>query len=180
MVHEGQGLALGFKPGDDLLVSMPSLMTLRATRRRIGSVLLGHVDQPQPPSPICCEQFVVADAVAGFLGEGEGSGGDLDGGARRRRKGFRGGLSAPGPSSDGVEGEPAAPGVPDRIVRRPGGGLFEEVVGGLGGQEEGFDALPELIIAGAGLEQGNQHVVRAATNIAPPRRWIHHARKEYS
>jgi hypothetical protein len=37
MVHQGRGLALGLKPGDDLPGVHPQLMTLSATRRRIGS-----------------------------------------------------------------------------------------------------------------------------------------------
>ena len=43
MVHQRQRLPLGLEAGDDLRVSMPSLMTLSATRRRTGSSLLGQV-----------------------------------------------------------------------------------------------------------------------------------------
>ena len=36
VVHQGQGLPLGLEAGDDLAVSMPGLMILRATLRRTG------------------------------------------------------------------------------------------------------------------------------------------------
>ena len=37
VIHQRERLAFGLEAGDDLLVSMPSLITLSATRRRTGS-----------------------------------------------------------------------------------------------------------------------------------------------
>ena len=42
-------------------VSMPSLMILRATLRRTGSLLLGHVDDPHAPFADLLQELVAAD-----------------------------------------------------------------------------------------------------------------------
>jgi hypothetical protein len=63
MIHHRQRLPLRLEPGDDLLVSMPSLMTLSATRRRTGSVLFGHVDHAAAAFADFLEQFVGSPAL---------------------------------------------------------------------------------------------------------------------
>ena len=51
------------------LVSMPSLMILSATRRRTGSVLLGHVDHAAAAFADLLQQLVAAERLAhGFVG----------------------------------------------------------------------------------------------------------------
>ena len=89
MVHEGQGLALGLEPGDDLLGVHAQLDDLEGhpAADRLG--LLGHIDHPAAALADLFQQLVVADAVAGFLGDGQGFGGHSDGGAGRRRDRFR-------------------------------------------------------------------------------------------
>ena len=67
MIHHGQRLPLGFEARDDLLVSMPSLMTLSATRRRTGSCLLGHINHAATAFADLLQQFVAANPVAGFF-----------------------------------------------------------------------------------------------------------------
>ena len=49
-------------------VSMPSLMTFSATRRRTGSVLLGHVDDAHAALADLLEQLVGADPIPRALG----------------------------------------------------------------------------------------------------------------
>ena len=51
-------------------VSMPGLMTLSATRRRTGCLLLGHVDDAHPPLADLLEQLVGADELPGRLDRG--------------------------------------------------------------------------------------------------------------
>ena len=52
MIHHRQRLPLRLEPRDHRLVSIPSLMTFSATRRRTGSVCSAIYTTPQPPSPI--------------------------------------------------------------------------------------------------------------------------------
>ena len=51
------------------LVSIPSLMIFSATRRRTGSLLLGHPDHAEAAFADPLEELVRADLVAGLLGE---------------------------------------------------------------------------------------------------------------
>ena len=83
MVHQRQGLALGFEPGDDLLGVHAQLDDLEGDPAADGLLLLGHIDHPAAAFADLLEQFVVADAVAGFLGEGRDSAEMSDGGAGR-------------------------------------------------------------------------------------------------
>ena len=45
---------------------MPSLMILSATRRRTGSLLLGHIDHAAAAFADLLQQLVAANAIAGF------------------------------------------------------------------------------------------------------------------
>ena len=65
VVHQGQGLALGLEPGDDLAGVHAGLMILRATLRRTGCSLLGHPDLAHAPLADLLQQLVGADDGAG-------------------------------------------------------------------------------------------------------------------
>ena len=67
MVHHGQGLPFRLETGDESLVSMPGLMIFSATLRAIGSLLLGHVDNAEPPLADLLADDVRPDPRAGFL-----------------------------------------------------------------------------------------------------------------
>ena len=61
------------------LLSMPGLMIFSATRRRTGSLLLGHIDHAHAPFADLLQQLVGADAACREVGLAEdgwiGSGG---------------------------------------------------------------------------------------------------------
>ena len=59
-------------------VSMPGLMILSATLRRIGCALLGHVNDAHAPLADLFQQLVGADDRAGPLGEENGTDGGSD------------------------------------------------------------------------------------------------------
>ena len=113
------------------MVSMPSLMILRATRRRTGSVCSAMKTTPAAAFADLLEQLVVADAVAGFLGDGDGVEGKVDGGAG--------------------SGQLLVLHSAFFLLHSLSGRLFEEVVGGLGGGQQRLDALAQLVIASAGF-----------------------------
>ena len=70
MVHQRQRLQLRLEPRDaPAVVSMPGLMILSATRRRTGSLLVGHVDDAEAPFADLLQQLVGADHAPGSSGD---------------------------------------------------------------------------------------------------------------
>ena len=64
MVHEGQGLALGFKPGDDLPGVHAQLDHLERHTPPDRFLLLGHIDHPAATFADLLQQFIAANPVA--------------------------------------------------------------------------------------------------------------------
>jgi len=81
MLHERQRLPLGFESGEDLLGVHAQLDDFKrhATANRL--LLLRHVNDAAAALADLLEQFVTANAVAGFFGEWDGN----DDGAFRSR-----------------------------------------------------------------------------------------------
>ena len=63
-----QRLALGFKAGDDLLGVHAQLDDLERHAAAHRFLLLGHVNHAAAAFADFLEQFVAADAIAGFFG----------------------------------------------------------------------------------------------------------------
>ncbi len=78
MVHQGQRLPLGLESGNDALGVHAQLDDLERDPAANRFLLLGHIDHAAAAFANLLEQFVAADAVAGFLGrnrrEADGSG----------------------------------------------------------------------------------------------------------
>ena len=131
-------------------VSMPALMTFRATWRRTGLLLLGHVDRAHAPLADLLEQLVRADDRTGALrARPRGSGG-----ARVRSLGLRdvAGLRITGPASGGL----------DRRADRPRRGP-QEMADPLVVLQQRLDLRPQPRVAPAGLVQ----VGRPPRPVAP-------------
>ena len=90
MIHQGQRLPLGFEAGDDLLGVHAQLDDLERDPAANRFLLLGHINHAAAAFADLLEQFVAADAVAGFLG-GEAE--------RFRSGGTAAGLSRKSPAS---------------------------------------------------------------------------------
>src|SRR5262249_22133646 len=54
VVHQGEACRSASKRAITCLLSMPGLITFRATRRQTGSVCSAIRTAPRPPSPIFC------------------------------------------------------------------------------------------------------------------------------
>src|SRR6185436_18316246 len=61
MIHEGQGLTLGFEPGDDVSGIHPQLDNLQGNAATNGLLLLSHIYDAATPFPKSLEQFVASD-----------------------------------------------------------------------------------------------------------------------
>ena len=64
MVHDGQGLALGFEAGDDLGRVHARLDDLEGNRALDRVLLLGHVDDAHAPFADLLQELVGADLGA--------------------------------------------------------------------------------------------------------------------
>ena len=67
VVHQGQGLALGLEPGDDLLAIHAGLDDLQGHPAADGMLLLGHEDGAHAPFADLLEQLVRTDDRARTL-----------------------------------------------------------------------------------------------------------------
>ena len=79
MIHQRQRLPLGLKPGDDLFGVHAQLDDLERDPAADRFLLLGHINHAAAAFANLLEQFVTADAVAGFFG---GVQSKVDGSAR--------------------------------------------------------------------------------------------------
>ena len=68
VLHEGEGLPLLLEAGDDFLRVHAELDDLEGDAPPHGLLLLGHPDGAKAAFADLLEEFVGADAVAGFLG----------------------------------------------------------------------------------------------------------------
>ena len=69
VIHQGQGLPLRLEAGDDALGVHPQLDDLERDAPVNRFLLLGHINHAAAPFANLLEEFVAANAVAGFLGE---------------------------------------------------------------------------------------------------------------
>jgi hypothetical protein len=67
MVHHGQRLSFGFKPGDHLTGVHPELDDLERDLAHDRFALFGHVNHTHSPFADFLQQFVTADVIAGRL-----------------------------------------------------------------------------------------------------------------
>jgi len=70
VVHKGQGLALGFKPYDDLLGVHAQLDNLEGNKSFNRLLLLGHINYAATALAEFLQQFVAADRLARLLEAG--------------------------------------------------------------------------------------------------------------
>ena len=73
VVHQGQGLSLGLKPGDHHAGVHARLNDLQRHLAAHRLALLGHVDHAKAPFADLLQELVVADGLPRSLGDGEDS-----------------------------------------------------------------------------------------------------------
>ena len=144
MVHQGQRLALGLEPGDDLAGVHAGLDDLERDLAADGRLLLGHVDDAHAAFADLLEQLVRSDPRTGAFGERAGDRvvARRRAWAERLRVSRRSGRSTV-PGLQGGQGRAFAARHGPR-GHQPWGGVLEEAPRTVVDHQEGLDLAAEL------------------------------------